>query len=238
MNNFTQLANSPIMYLISGTILFSVALVCILFFAKAYKEGIKIGMDKKDLKKVITSSAIFTVVPSIGILLGVITLSGSMGVPIPWLRLSVIGALHYEVMSADMAAKASGIQALSPEFMTPEVLVTMVCVMTIGIIWGGLFCTIGLKKYQKTLKKSTSKDGRWGQVLFNAVFIGLVCAFVGSSFGDVRNGSYTSIIVTIVSALCMSICDYLIKKKNQKWLDSFALSISMLSGMVVAILVG
>lgn len=238
MNNFISLANSPALYLISGTIILSVALVCILFFAKSYKEGIKIGMDKKDLRKVITSSAIFTVVPSIGILLGVITLSGSLGVPIPWLRLSIVGALHYEVMSADMAGKASGLPALSPEFMTPEVLATMVMVMTIGIIWGGLFCVIGLKKYQKTLKKSTSSDNRWGQILFNAVFIGLVCAFVGSSFADVRTGSFTSIIVTVVSACSMAICDYLIKKKNQKWLDSFALSISMLIGMIVAILIG
>ena len=238
MNNFTQLANSPIMYLISGLTIFAVALACILFFMKAYKEGVKMGMDKKDLKKVITSSAVFTVVPSIGILLGVITLSGSLGVPVPWLRLSVVGALHYEIMAADMAAKASGIQALAPEFMTPEVLVTIVLVMAIGIIWGGVFCILGLKKYQKTLNKTTSGDGRWGQILFNAIFIGLVCAFVGTSFADVRQGSFTSLIVTIVSACSMALCDYLIKKKNQKWLDSFALSISMILGMAVAILIG
>lgn len=238
MDGITQLTNSTTMYLISGTIITAVALVCVLFFIRAYKEGIKIGMDKKDLSKVITSSTIFTIVPSIGILLGVITLSGSLGVPIPWLRLSVIGALHYEVMAADMAAKASGLLALSPEFMTPEILVTIVFVMAIGIIWGSIFCVIGLKKYQSTIKKSTSKDNRWGQLLFNAIFIGLVCAFVGSSFGDVRQGSFTSLIVIVISALSMSICDYLVKKKNQKWLDSFALSISMLIGMAMAILVG
>ena len=238
MNNITQLSNSSMMYLISGAIIFAVALTCVLFFVKAYKEGIKIGMNKSDLKKVITSSTVFTVIPSIGILLGVITLSGSLGVPIPWLRLSVIGALHYEIMAADIATKASGLQALSPEFMTPEILTTVIFVMTIGIIWGALFCVIGLKKYQKTIKKSTSKDNKWGQILFNAIFIGLVCAFVGASFGDVRQGSYTSLIVTITSAICMAFCDYLVKKKNQKWLESFALSISMLIGMAVAILIG
>lgn len=238
MKNITQLANSSTMYFITGTIIFSVALVCILFFIKAYKEGIKIGMDKKALNKVITSSTIFTIVPSIGILLGVITLSGSLGVPIPWLRLSVVGALHYEVMAADIAAKASGLQALAPEFMTPEILVTIVFVMSVGIIWGGIFCILGLKKYQKTLKKSTSKDNKWGQILFNAIFIGLVCAFVGASFGDIRQGSFTSLIVIITSALSMAACDYLSKKKNQKWLDSFALSISMLIGMAMAVLVG
>ena len=238
MKGFLQIANSPIMYLISSIIILSVIGVCLLFFTKAYKEGLKIGMNKKDLKKVITSSAVFTVIPSVGILLGVITLSGSLGVPIPWLRLSVVGALHYEIMAADMAAKASGIEALAPEFITPEILVTIVFVMAIGIIWGGLFCVVGLKKYQKTLKKSTSKDNKWGQILFNSIFIGLVCAFVGSSFSDIRGGSFTSIIVIIVSAISMAICDYFVRHRNQKWLESFSLSISMIVGMSMAVIIG
>lgn len=238
MESYLEIANSKTMYLISAIIILSVIMVCIVFFTKAYKEGLKIGMKKEDLKKVIMSSAVFTVIPSVGILLGVITLSGSLGVPIPWLRLSVIGALHYEIMAADMAAKSSGIPALSPEFMTPEILVNIAFVMAIGIIWGGLFCVIGLKKYQKTLKKSTSKDNNWGQILFNAIFIGLVCAFVGSSFADVRNGSFTSLIVIIVSALSMALCDYLVKNKNQKWLESFSLSISMIAGMSMAVMIG
>lgn len=238
MKDFLQISNSPIMYLISGVIILSVILACIIFFTKAYKEGLKIGMDKKDLKKVITSSTIFTVIPSVGILLGVITLSGSLGVPVPWLRLSVVGALHYEIMAADMAAKACGLQALSPEFMNPEILVTVVFVMAIGIIWGGIFCVIGLKKYQKTINKSASNDNKWGQILFNALFIGLVCAFVGSSFADVRAGYFTTIIVILISAISMAICDYLINNKNQKWLESFSLSISMIVGMAMAVIIG
>jgi L-cystine uptake protein TcyP (sodium:dicarboxylate symporter family) len=141
-------------------------------------------------------------------------------------------------MAADMAAKASGIQALSPEFMTSEILVTIVLVMAIGIIWGGIFCIVGLKRYQKKLKASTSNDNKWGQVLFNSIFIGLVCAFVGSSFADIRGGCFTSIIVIIVSAMSMGICDYFIKNKNQKWLESFSLSISMIVGMSMAIIIG
>ena len=87
MKEFLQIANSGVMYLMSSIVILSVVGVCLVFFTKAYKEGLKIGMNKKDLKKVVTSSAVFTVIPSVGILLGVITLSGSLGVPIPWLRL-------------------------------------------------------------------------------------------------------------------------------------------------------
>lgn len=49
-----------------------------------------------------------------GILLGVIALSGSLGTPWPWLRLSVIGALHYETQVAQAAAEQVGMRTPCP----------------------------------------------------------------------------------------------------------------------------
>ena len=97
MTDFLTKANSGVMYLIAGVVIAFVMLMAAVFLFKAYREGVRIGMDKKKLNKVLTSSIVFSVVPSIGILIGVITLAGSLGIPLPWLRLSVIGALHYEV---------------------------------------------------------------------------------------------------------------------------------------------
>ena len=86
----TKLNSSP-MYLICGGIIAFVALVCVVFMVRAYRAGKAIGMDTTKMKRVIVSSATFSLVPSVGILLGVIALSGSLGIPWPWLRLSVIG---------------------------------------------------------------------------------------------------------------------------------------------------
>jgi len=36
----------------------------------------------------------------------------------------------------------------------------------------------------------------------------------------------------------MAFFDYLVQKKNQKWLENFQLSISMLLGMTIAVLLG
>ena len=44
------------------------------------------------------SSAVFTIAPAVAILLGVITLSKALGLPLPWLRLSVVGALTYDCL--------------------------------------------------------------------------------------------------------------------------------------------
>ena len=67
------------MYLICGSIVAFVALVCVIFLVRAYKTGAAIGMDTKKMKQTMISSATFSVLPSVGILLGVIALSGSLG---------------------------------------------------------------------------------------------------------------------------------------------------------------
>ena len=112
MDILSQL-NSSVMYLICGGIIFFVALVCVFFMVRAYRAGVAIGMDKTKMKRTITASATFAALPSVGILLGVIALSGSLGTPWSWLRLSVIGALHYETQVAEAAAEAVGLPGLS-----------------------------------------------------------------------------------------------------------------------------
>ena len=105
--------NAPGLFLICGAIIVAVMAVCILFMIRAWRAGIAIGMDRKKLKRTITASATFTLLPSISILLGVIALSGTLGTPLPWLRLSVIGALHYEASVADIAARNIGMSGLN-----------------------------------------------------------------------------------------------------------------------------
>ena len=145
--------NSPIMYLIVGVVVAFVALVCVVFMVRAYKAGIDIGMDKYKLKQTITSSATFAILPSVGILLGVIALAGSLGIPLPWLRLSVIGALHYETQVAEAAAESVGLPGLSATYMTREAFVTIALVMSVCIIWGMVFSIFFTKKYTGGSKK-------------------------------------------------------------------------------------
>ena len=135
MNILNKLNSAP-MYLICGTIVAFVALVCVIFLVRAYRTGKAIGMDTTKMKRTIISSATFSILPSIGILLGVVALSGSLGTPWPWLRLSVIGALHYETQIAQAAAEQVGITNLSAESMTATAFTTIALLMSICIMWG------------------------------------------------------------------------------------------------------
>ena len=235
MEDFLSKANSGVLYLIAGLVIAFVMLMAAVFLFRAYREGVRIGMEKKTLNMVLTSSIVFSIVPSVGILIGVITLAGSLGIPLPWLRLSVIGALHYEAMAADVAAKAAGMAELSAAGMTGETFVTIAWVMTIGIIWGGIFCIIALKKYQSRVSRVAQKDNRWGSILFNAMFVGMVCAFIGAGFAGVRQGDFTSLVVIAVSALFMWLFTLLSKREKFRWMESFSLSFSMVLGMAAAV---
>lgn len=240
-SEFAAKINSPVMYLICGTVILSVVIICIIFMVKAWREGVRVGIDKSKMKKTIVASASFTALPSISILLGVISLAGVLGFPIPWMRLSVVGALQYEGPAAEMAVQGMGFSGLSAEIMNGQVFVNCVIVMTVGIIWGALFCLLFLKRYQKKVVSKVGKnDSRWGTVMFNAMFVGMVCAFIGTAFADLRgyrdkSPTFLSLIAALMAAAFMGVFTLIIKKTKAKWLESFSLSLSMLLGMGSAV---
>ena len=249
MSILTQL-NSPAMYLICGGIVFIVALMCLFFMVRAYKAGKAIGMDTAKMKRAIIASATFAVLPSVGILLGVIALSGSLGIPLPWLRLSVIGALHYETQVAEAAAEQVGI-TLSAAQMTPEAFVTIALMMSFCIIWGMVLTIVFNKKYTERLsgnsgKKGASSFGGFGDKAMTAMFIGLVSAYIGSYIGDLVSGnglfSFTGawipLAVSAVAGLVMAGFIWLSEKKKSAWVDSFSIAGSMLAAMASAVLFG
>lgn len=257
--------NSPMLYLICGGIIAFVGVTCLIFMIRAYRAGLAIGLDVKKMKRAVTSSMTFSLLPSLGILLGVIALSGSLGTPWPWLRLSVIGALHYETQVAKAAAEATGIGSLSAEAMTAEAFATIALLMSICIMWGMVLNLFFNKKYSGRLQKRSSSDmssqqpdatveqpdasvqqpkGGFADTAMTAMFIGLISAYVGSFIGDFVSkpsrfsfgGNVTPIVVTVTAAAAMALFQYLSEKKGWQWLDSFSIAASMLIGMVVAII--
>ena len=239
--SYLEIANSFPLYLIVGVILFFIAALCVLFIIKSYRAGLAIGMDRKVLRKAITSSASFTVLPSVSILLGVIALSGSLGVPVSWLRLSVIGNLQYEATVAEMAAESMG-KALDSSVLDLDNLVTILAVMTFGIIWGCLLSIFTLKKYSSKLslqrdKAEKKSGGGFAGIAMTAMMIGLCSAFVGSYMAmAIRATSFIPFVTALVSALFMALFEGIAKKTGSEILDSFSLALAMLFGMAGSVL--
>lgn len=251
MGDYLSQVNAGAFYAIVAGVLAFVVAMCIVFLVKSYRAGIQIGMDPKVLKKAITSSATFTLLPSISILLGVVALSGTLGVPLSWLRLSVIGSLQYELNVAQIAAENYGLSGLRLDEMTMPAFVTIALVMTAGILGGILLSIFGLKSYLKKIggnakkdaavkKEKSSKPG-FGAYATTAMFIGLCGAYIGAYVGKAipREGSdVMPILVAIAAALAMAVFEYFIQKKGKATLENFSLAASMLIGMVAAVLLG
>ncbi len=249
MSILSQL-NSPFLYLLCGVIILFIALVSLFFLIRAYRVGKAMGLDTAKLKRAVTSSATFTLLPSVGILLGVIALSGSLGVPWPWLRLSVIGALHYETQVATAAAERVGLGGLSASTMTAQGFVTVCLLMSLCIMWGMVFSTLFAKRYLKRLGRGGGKSGRavagFGDRAMTAMFIGLICAYLGSYIGGFVSGeglfrfggSWLPIAVALVASLVMAGFVWLAEKKKLVWVESFSIAGSMLLAMASAVLLG
>lgn len=242
--------NSPVLYAICGGIILFVAVVSAVFMVRAYRAGVRVGMDKQMLRRTITSSVTFSILPSVGILLGVIALSGSLGIPWPWLRLSVIGALHYETTVAEGAAEQVGLTKLSIDQMTPKAFATIAFLMSICMVWGMFISIFFNKSYLKKLSKKDPEKAKsdkpgFGDSAMAAMFIGLVSAYIGSYIGGFVSGEglftfkgeWTPILVAVVSALVMAVFTYFSEKKHKVWLESFSIAGSMLVGMIAAVLI-
>lgn len=237
--------NHPILFVLVAILVAAVLGQSVYFLVKALRRAKAIGMDTTKLKKTIKTAAVFTIAPAVSIVISVIALSKSLGLPLPWLRLSVVGSLSYETIAAGNAVSAMGLELGKIASLTPTQYVTIALVMTISIMVGiWLVPAIG-KKLLSGMKTLSNKDAKWADILQNAMFIGMISAFLGYVFCDFSRlwtpGDYSStsglvpVCVMGVSAVVMLICGLLMKKFKWQWVNDYALPISLIAGMAAAI---
>ena len=235
--------NHPLLFVLVGIIIAVVLAQSAYFLVKAYRRAIALGVSKEKLKKTILQASVFTIAPAVSIVISVILLSQSLGIALPWLRLSVVGSLSYETVAAANAASGLGV-TLSDLVgnMTASQFVTILIVMTVSILIGIWLTPVLAKRMQKGLSTFESKDKKWSDILQNSLFLGMISAFVGFVFCDVgllwTEGSTVGLIpvaVMAASAVLMLLCGLLMRVTGWKWLNDYALPISMVLGMATAI---
>lgn len=256
--------NHPILFLLAGLLVAVVLAQSVYFLVKALRRSKELGMDQKKIGKTIKTAAIFTIAPAVAIVISIITLSKKLGLPLPWLRLSVVGSMSYETVAATNALQAMGQSLGSTLPLTAQQYVNVLLVMTISIMTGIWLVPVIGKKLQNGMASLANRDAKWADTFSNALFIGMISAFLGFVFCDVNrlwnenarfvtqtvveNGeqvkvqvpvSATSglipVCVMLVSAVVMVICGLLMRKPKLKWLSEYALPISLVLGMAAAI---
>ena len=163
------------------------------------------------------------------------------GVPLPWLRLSVVGSMSYETIAATNAESAMGLTFGQVSALTASQYVTIACVMTVSIMVGIWLVPVVGKKLQNGMISLGNRDKKWSDIFSASMFIGMISAFVGYVFCDfsgVFQGDMSGLIpvlVMLVSALAMCLAGLLVKVVKWRWISDYALPISLIAGMASAI---
>ncbi len=237
--------NHPVLFWLAGFLVAVVLGQSVYFLVKALKRSRELGMDQTKIRKTIRTAAVFTVAPAVSIVISVIALSKSLGVPLPWLRLSVVGSLSYEAIAAENAVSSMGLTLGKIESMTAQQFVNVSLVMTISIMLGIWLVPLIGRKLLSGMSNLENRDKKWADIFQNAMFIGMIAAFLGFVFCDFSRlwtpGDYAPasglvpVAVMVVAALVMVACGLLMRKPKFAWMGDYALPISLLLGMASAI---
>lgn len=175
MKDYLSIANSPIMFLVCAIVIVYVLAQSVLFMRRAWKRGKEIGMSEKVMKSTVTGSALFSIVPSIPILIILVMLMSVLGNYFPWLRLSVIGSSSYENVAANIAARSFGLLSYTDEGYTASIFISTMWAMSICILYEPLLIIFG----QKSLDRGMTKLKKNKPVIYNLLIDGVFIAMMG-----------------------------------------------------------
>ncbi len=220
-----------------------VVIQALFFLIRAVRRARELGIESSTIKNTMLSSALFTIAPAVGIVATVLTLASALGYVIPWIRLSVIGNISYEVTAATNAIDAYGIAGgISQEITDKTVFGTIAWVMTLGSIMPIILTPIFLKKIQGKVGKAVSGNKAWADVMSAAAFIGLIAAFVARAIAGkgaqeiIGDGAgVLSVSALVSSVILMLVFSKLATLPKMKWLESFAMPAAMIGAMLIVV---
>ena len=204
-----------------------------LVFAKnAFSAGKKIGLTDKQMKGAIKSSAITSIGPSIVILSGMLSLLITVGGPMAWMRLSLIGSVMFESIAAGFGTSAVGV-TLGADTLTPLALTMAVWTMILGSIGWVIFATFSANRMDKVQHKLTGGDSAKLIAISTAAIIGAFSAMSASHLVRLNKNS----LACVLGAVFMGILVTVSKKEELKWLREWNLTISILAAMIITAII-
>ena len=223
-----KIANSIPMWLARALPVAFVILQAVLFARGAYKSGKKLGLNDKQMKKAMKSSAVTSIGPSIVVLSAMLSLLVSVGGPIGWMRLSMIGSVMFESIAAGFGTASVGVQ-LGADTLTPLALDMAVWTMILGSIGWIIFATISASRMDKVQHKISGGDPAKLMAISSAAIIGAFSSMSSSHLIKLNKNSVACVLGAVFMAILLTISE----KKNIKWLKEWNLTISILAAMII-----
>ena len=225
----TSIANSGLMWAVAGIILVAVIIQTIMFMRRGWVEAKDRGVPGETIKRVVRASAIFSIAPTLAIPVVMYALVPILGIPMPWLRVSVIGNAAFETVAATLGVTALG-ESFAPG-LTPQAWAAAMWVMTVGCTSAAVITVLILRPICTVVNNVSSHS----MILIN--LLGLFC-IAGVVSAICIQFCTTTAPVMIISASAFAVSfglACLVKKKPQlKKVNDYNLCIGMLTGLAVA----
>lgn len=225
---YQEVSESSLLYVLVIVSLLIIAAICVYYLLLCMRKAKEMGISKQKVNEIIKSTAIFSIVPSIAIAIGLVTLVIVIGIPYAWFRLSVIGSVSYELMASNMALSALKLDLANADADAFGLIMWVMCVPITSTVLANIFVC---KPMHLGTMRVGSGDKKWGalsQTTFMTAL--LVVLIVPMIFGGL-----VGLLTFVTSALIAVVVSMLAKKTGAKWMNDFILAICLIGAMGMSI---
>ena len=170
--DYVKISNSFTVYLLCGITVVIALLQAVLYIRMAKKMTVKANVPAAVPKQAFRIGLISAIGPALGVFIVMVGLMSSIGGPMAWMRLSIIGAAPTELTAATLGAEAAGAELGGAGFTLNVMAITWFVMALNGAGWlivTGCF-TPALEKVRD---KMSGGDSKWLVVLSGACSIGI-----------------------------------------------------------------
>lgn len=228
---YTEICNASWMYIWVAVLLAAVIMQCLVFMKRARDHALDLGLDKKQIKKGLTTGITISILPTLPVLLVLFSLMPLLGKPLPWLRLSIIGSAYYETYAASTALKCVG-EAFKVGSYSASGWIAAAWVMTVGgsacILWSSL----AIKPVSVLYEKAEKIDMKLVLTIGAGCLAGIMgYVSVAYGFSAMSTNGVVFIISFLVGARIVTLYN---KRPKLKWLKDYVMTFSMIVAMIAA----
>ncbi|WP_349674920.1 DUF5058 family protein [Haloarcula sp. JP-L23] len=229
---YMDVANSRWLWLSTLPVVSVVLLQAAIFLRRAWNDGREMGLSEKKLKTGFKTGLISAIGPSVAVLAGMLALIATVGGPVAWMRLSVIGSVAFELPAAELGLSQFG-YSLGDEGITETAYATAVWSMTLGGTGWLLVSAFGTRHMEKVRTKISNGNEKLIPIISAAAMLGAFAYFLS---GEVTAGTPETGAVA-VGGLAMLALLHLADSRDIQWLREWALGAAMLVGLLVGVVI-
>lgn len=233
--SYTEICNQPWMYIFVGVLLLLILGQNFIMMKKAWHHAKHdLGYTDAQIRKGLVNGISISIVPTIPVIVVMLTLIPLLGTPLPWMRLSVIGSATVESLAATQGIEAVG-ETLTVGGYTIAGWIAACWAMNLGNTSSLVWSTFAIKPICKLYGAAEKFDIK----LVLAIGAGCLSGVMGHAVVYFGASSMKDKGVVFFSAFALGAILTLISRKNpkMKWMNDWLMAICMIFGMIVAVLV-